>query len=91
LRWDRLVSLHDLYDVHSLPDLLEERLYLGLRRDRLVGLLDDILFPDILEERLYLDSRRDGLVGLLHDLHFQTTLLRTSPGLEAGQAGWSSG
>jgi hypothetical protein len=45
------------------PDILEERLYLDLRRDGQVGRLDDILFLDILEERLYLDLRRDGQVG----------------------------
>jgi hypothetical protein len=45
-----------------------------LRRDRQVGLLDDILFPDILEERLYLDLRRDGLIGLLDDILFPDIL-----------------
>ncbi len=43
-----------------------------MRRDRQVGLPNDILFPDILEERLYLDLRRDRLVGLLDDILFQT-------------------
>jgi hypothetical protein len=35
-----------------------------LRRDRLVGLQDDILF-----QRLYQHLRRDMLVSLLHDLY----------------------
>ncbi len=45
-----------------------------MRRDRQVGLLDDILLPDNLEERLYLDLRRDRQVGLLDDILFPDIL-----------------
>ncbi len=45
-----------------------------MRRDRQVGLLDDILFPDILKERLYLDLRKDRQVGLLDDILFPDIL-----------------